>query len=120
MEITVYIPDESEGLLGEKPQEIIQAAVDAEITRLFHIDRCKPRDRGEKKPVGRPRIDPLLRHMTAEGEGIFRGLGRTCTPEEYQRVYQVWEDQFRALVVSKNVIALDGFLSERGWQRRGR
>jgi len=118
VELTVYIPDESLGLLGEEPQKTAQDLIDREILRLWHVRRSQPKPPREARPVGRPPIDKRWQEMVREGEAIFHKLWQHAGAKDFHRVYGIHEEQFRALVQARNSIALEEFLGRRPWEVR--
>lgn len=117
MEITIFIPPELEHLVGETPEAIalaVQALVDKELTRLWHIERCKPKPKQSKRD---PVVERELRRLEAEGDRVFSALRRHAG-EDFERAYGVYLEQFKGLVRGGNLLALEDFLGRKPWLRR--
>jgi hypothetical protein len=106
------------GDAGTNVQAYIQALVTKEITRLYHIERSRPR---ERKPVGRPALgveQKQVRELGRDLLGVYLKL-RELHGADYEAAFGAQQREVEAAMESGDLETLMFYHAEQPWVRRG-
>lgn len=121
MEFKIQIPNERVYLLGEDPSASLQTLAEREITRLWHVERSKPRGYAPGKP-GRPRAGAdakALKLLAAEVLPIYDKLKTMYGEKDFNRIYGHQYTQVVDMIEDKDLEGLRQWLSAQPWTKRG-
>lgn len=107
---------------GELPEVLIWHLIATEITRLKHIERCRPKPEGPKRPVGRPRLSDrkkAIRQLSKRLEKIFRRLAEISTVEVFRKRYFNLDEHWWKLVAEDKLEELQKFYDDQPWTKEG-
>jgi len=117
-EMYPYIDREATSL-GKTPEQYISALAHEEATRLFHVERSRPKPKAAPRPLGRPRI-PAEQKRGMEAweilEGIFDKLVK-IKGEAFERLHGEQKKRTAKMLEDGDWQGLERFLAERGWEK---
>lgn len=109
MQITIDISPLAEKYLGTK--NALEAAIEHEAKRLWHIDRSKPKSLSPHRPSGPSPADELTRIYSARREQLGE--------ETFTRLLGTQFEKLNAAINSNNTEVIEWFKSTQPWVLHG-